>query len=49
MSSNLIIQLIGLVIGVTGAVLTVLWFGWGALLCIFLIIWSNNIAQRNKS
>ena len=41
-----IMKLIGLVMGLVGMVLCVVWFGWKLLIVVMLIGWGSNVSGR---
>lgn len=48
MKTQKLLQIIGMVLGITGLALSWFWFGWKLPLVLFLILWGNNLQQNIK-
>lgn len=42
------LQIIGMLIGLTGIALAWIFFSWKLVLVLMLVLWGNNIEQKNS-
>ena len=46
MNIGLIQFIVSAILFIIATIITVMWFGWGLVLIIFLFLWANNISQE---